>query len=70
VRASFRRVLAPRCRRLIECFESYRVRQVNGEYVDEPIKPQSADHAMDALRYFFVNHAPPTRTETRLLSYA
>ncbi len=62
--------IAPRCRRLIECFESYRVRQVNGEYVDEPIKPQPADHAMDALRYFFVNHAPPMRTETRLLSYA
>lgn len=62
--------VSPRCRRTIECFESYRVRQVNGEYVDEPVKPQPADHAMDALRYFFVNHSPPTRTETRLLSYA
>jgi len=24
---------------------------------------------MDALRYFFVNHCPPLRTETRVLSY-
>jgi len=61
--------VSARCRRLIEAFEDYRLRQVNGEWVDEPIKPQPADHAMDALRYFFVNHCPPLRTETRVLSY-
>jgi hypothetical protein len=48
-------------RALIADFASYRNRQVNGLYVDEPVKPQPADHTMDALRYFAVNHLLPRR---------
>ena len=62
--------VAGRCRRLIEAFESYRSRKVNGEYIDEPVKPQPPEHGMDALRYYFVNRHGPVRTETRRLSYA
>jgi len=62
--------VAAACTRLIEAFESYRSRQVNGQYIDEPVKPQPCDHAMDALRYFAVNRCAPSRTETRRMSYA
>jgi len=65
-----RLAVAGRCTQLIQAFETYRNRRVNGEYVDEPVKPQPADHAMDALRYYFVNSRSPTRTETRRMSYA
>ena len=58
------------CRQLIGAFEAYRTRQVNGQYIDEPVKPQACDHPMDALRYFFVNRFSPQRTEARGLSYA
>ncbi|HUS92089.1 MAG TPA: hypothetical protein VM695_09580 [Phycisphaerae bacterium] len=64
-----RLLISDRCRRLIEAFEGYRNRQVNGQYVDEPIKPQPHDHGMDALRYYFVNRRAPNRTETRRVSY-
>ncbi|MGB2820027.1 MAG: hypothetical protein WBF17_03540 [Phycisphaerae bacterium] len=59
-----------RCKQLIKAFESYRNRMVNGEYVDEPIKPQACDHPMDALRYYFVNYWAPVRAEMRRMSYA
>ena len=62
--------VAANCTRLIEAFETYRSRQVNGQYVDEPLKPQPCDHAMDALRYFAVNRCSPRRTELRRLGYA
>jgi len=62
--------VAGRCTQLIEAFESYRNRRVNGEYVDEPRKPQPCDHPMDALRYYFVNRHAPTRGETRRLKYS
>ena len=62
--------VAASCTRIIEAFETYRSRQVNGQYVDEPVKPQPCDHAMDALRYFAVNRCAPSRTETRRMSYA
>lgn len=65
-----RLMVAGRCQQLIRAFESYRNRQVNGQYVDEPVKPQECDHPMDALRYYFVNRWPPHRTETRRLGYA
>jgi len=38
---------------------SYRNRQVNGIYIDDPVDPQQAEHTMDALRYFFVNRMRP-----------
>ena len=62
--------VAASCTGLIDAFETYRSRQVNGQYVDEPVKPQPCDHAMDALRYFAVNRCAPSRTETRRMSYA
>ena len=57
-------------RRWIEAFESYRNRQVNGQYIDEPVKPQPCDHPMDALRYYFVNCRGPYRAETRRIGYS
>ena len=47
--------IAGRCEGLIRAFESYRCRAENGQYVDDPVKPQPCDHPMDALRYYFVN---------------
>jgi hypothetical protein len=64
-----RLLVAGRCTQLIEAFESYRNRQVNGQYIDEPLKPQACDHPMDALRYYFVNRHAAVRTETRRLRY-
>ncbi len=40
---------------IINAFLSYRNRIVNKVTIDEPVKPQEADHLMDGLRYFFVN---------------
>lgn len=45
----------PNNRAFVRDIHSYLNRQVNGLYVDDPVKPQAADHTMDALRYFFVN---------------
>jgi hypothetical protein len=46
---------------------SYINRKVNGVYIDEPVKPQEADHTMDAKRYFFVNRmAGPSVFQGRL----
>ncbi|GAF97044.1 unnamed protein product, partial [marine sediment metagenome] len=42
-------------RAFIADIESYANRKVNGIYIDDPIKPQPADHTMDGLRYFCVN---------------
>jgi len=61
--------IAAKCKHLITAFESYRLRQVNGEYVDDPIKPQDCDHWMDALRYYFVNRYVPTRVSSGYLRY-
>jgi hypothetical protein len=65
-----RLLVAGRCRRLIQAFETYRNRQINGEFVDEPVKPQEFDHPMDALRYYFVNRVAAGQSEARPLSYA
>ncbi len=65
-----RLVIAGKCARLIEAFESYRLRQVNGEYIDEPIKPQPWDHPADALRYYFVNRRAPVRAQAQQMRYS
>ena len=62
--------VAASCTRLIEAFESYRSRQVNGQFIDEPVKHQPCDHVLDALRYFAVNRCSPPTSETRRMSYA
>ncbi|MCK4625071.1 MAG: hypothetical protein KAV00_07160 [Phycisphaerae bacterium] len=60
--------VAGKCKRLIQAFESYALRKVNNEYIDEPIKPQQWDHPMDALRYYFVNRHCPARGGTQQMS--
>ena len=47
--------IAGACKQTIRAFESYELRKVNQEYIDEPVKPQACDHPMDATRYYFVN---------------
>lgn len=42
-------------RAFIRDIQGYVNRRVNDLYIDDPVKPQEADHTMDALRYFFVN---------------
>jgi len=42
-------------RAAVRAFQSYVNRKVNGEYIDEPVKPQDNDHIPDALRYFYTN---------------
>ncbi len=61
--------IAGRCTGLIRAFESYRLREVNGQPIDEPIKPQPCDHPMDALRYFFVNRLP-VKDEVKHMGYS
>ncbi|AQQ71291.1 Terminase-like family protein [Limihaloglobus sulfuriphilus] len=49
-----RLVINPRCRLLIRSLETYHYQQ---DCPDEmPVKDGSSDHAIDALRYFFVNY--------------
>ena len=47
--------IAGACKETTRAFESYELRKVNDEYIDEPVKPQACDHPMDAIRYYFVN---------------
>lgn len=61
--------VAGACKRLIAAFESYKLRKVNNEYIDEPIKPQACDHPMDALRYWFVNQHAIGHSGSGYLSY-
>ncbi|HLB74805.1 MAG TPA: hypothetical protein VJJ98_12355 [Sedimentisphaerales bacterium] len=61
-RSSF--VISPRCPRLIEAMQCY-------HYSDQPTpaelpqKDGTYDHPIDALRYFFINHAAPPKTTAR-----
>ncbi len=60
-----------RCPKTIRAFQSYRLRMMNNEYIDEPIKPQECDHLMDSLRYWFVNRGPGRpRNEAKTLGYS
>ena len=51
--------MAGSCKQTIKAMESYRLKKINGEFVDEPVKPQPCDHWVDALRYFYVNRKMP-----------
>ena len=62
--------VAGKCKGLVRAFESYKLRQVNGEWIDEPVKPQEHDHIMDALRYFYVNRHAGLRAEAKTMGYA
>jgi len=51
--------IAPRCRRLIEAFRTYRYAEPgSGPRGEKPLK-DGPDHLIDALRYFFVNRMRP-----------
>jgi len=63
--------VAGRCRQLIAAFEAYRLRKINNEYVDEPVKPQEPwEHPMDALRYLLVNTGASARAGAQQMGYA
>ncbi|MBN1943379.1 MAG: hypothetical protein JW849_08820 [Phycisphaerae bacterium] len=48
----------PRCEKLIEAFASYHYPPPSSPEPDKPVK-DGPDHAVDALRYFFVNRLRP-----------
>ncbi len=57
-------LISPRCPRLIEAMQCY-------HYPDQPTpaelpqKDGTYDHPIDAMRYFFINHAQPSKTTAR-----
>ena len=58
----------PRCRTLIDSFNSYHYPDPNSPGdPDKPVK-DGPDHAIDALRYFFINKMRPA-VETRRVKY-
>jgi hypothetical protein len=59
-------IVSPRCQRLIEALQCYHYPDSSrAGYNELPLKDGLYDHPIDALRYFFVNHAQPTRTTFR-----
>ncbi len=60
-----RLLISPRCQRLIEAMECYHYPESGGAPGELPQKDGLYDHPIDALRYFFVNHARPAKTATR-----
>lgn len=62
--------VAGRCQRMLTAFESYRLRKVNNEYIDEPIYPQPLDHGPSAFRYFMVNRFGKAQASAGYMRYA
>jgi hypothetical protein len=60
-----RLVISPRCPRLIEALECYHYPESSRAPGELPLKDGLYDHPIDALRYFFINHAKPEKTTTR-----
>jgi hypothetical protein len=54
----------PRCVHLISSFEDYHYGQAGAADADKPVK-DGPDHAIDALRYFFINRMRPSQGTTR-----
>lgn len=48
-----------KCSHTIDEFKNYRFKEKDGQTLDEPLKEH--DHAMDAVRYWFVNHIAPMK---------
>ena len=46
-----------KCKHTIDEFKNYRFKERDGQTIDEPLKEN--DDALDALRYWFVNHIAP-----------
>ena len=58
-------IISPRCPRLIEAMECYHYPESARIPSELPLKDGLYDHPIDALRYFFINHARPTKTTAR-----
>jgi len=58
-------IISPRCPRLIEAMECYHYPESGSSAGELPLKDGLYDHPIDALRYFFVNHNHPVKTNTR-----
>jgi len=58
-------IISPQCRRLIEAMQCYHYPQAGGSAGELPYKDGLYDHPIDALRYFFINHARPAKTTAR-----
>jgi hypothetical protein len=58
-------IISPRCRCLIEAMESYHYPQKDCNPNELPLKDGVYDHPIDALRYFFINHAKPAKITAR-----
>jgi len=58
-------VISPRCPRLIEAMECYHYPESANTPGELPQKDGLYDHPIDALRYFFINHACPAKNTIR-----
>jgi hypothetical protein len=58
-------LISPRCPRLIEALQCYHYPESGAAAGELPLKDGLYDHPIDALRYFFINHARPARTTAR-----
>jgi len=58
-------VISPRCPRLIEALQCYHYPDSVTNGSELPLKDGVYDHPIDALRYFFINHAQPAKTTSR-----
>jgi len=58
-------IISPKCRSLIEAMQCYHYPQAGGSAGELPQKDGLYDHPIDALRYFFINHARPAKTTAR-----
>ncbi len=58
-------IISPRCTRLIEALQCYHYPDIGVENGELPLKDGIYDHPIDALRYFFINHAQPAKTTSR-----
>jgi hypothetical protein len=58
-------VVSPRCPRLIEALECYHYPEFANAPGELPQKDGLYDHPIDALRYFFINHARPEKNTVR-----
>jgi hypothetical protein len=58
-------IISPKCQRLIEAMQCYHYPQTGNSAGELPLKDGIYDHPIDALRYFFINHARPAKTTSR-----
>ena len=59
--------VSPKCGGLIQAMQSLRYKRIANSITEQPLKDGVHDHAIDALRYFFVNflNTPPANDPNR-----